>query len=128
MPSSVESRDWASEALRDEIGAALEEFVGPERTMYDDHIQIFATWFHNDRQLAGGKTPAERYSELPALAADERTAALRSRTRGAGFAAWSRSSPAARFCSRTSSMGHVFARAARTSPASLCAGTFCSPA
>lgn len=70
-------QDWASQALGDEIGAALEEFVGPERTMYDDDIQIFATWFHNDLELAGGDTPAERYSELPALAADERAAALR---------------------------------------------------
>lgn len=40
----------------DEIGAALEGFVGPDHVMGDDDLQIFATWFHNDRELAGGGT------------------------------------------------------------------------
>jgi hypothetical protein len=70
-------QDWSSKAFDDEITAALEEFVGPERVMNDDDIQIFATWFHQDRELAGGGTPAERYAERPELAAPERDAASR---------------------------------------------------
>src|SRR5215211_3996749 len=70
-------QDWSSEALGDEISAALEEFVGPERTMDDDDLQIFATWFHNDRELPGGDTPAERYAARADLPEDEREAASR---------------------------------------------------
>ena len=70
-------QDWSSRAFDDEITAALEEFVGPERVMDDDDIQIFATWFHNDRELAGGGTPAERYAARAELPADEREAASR---------------------------------------------------
>lgn len=70
-------QDWSSKAFDDEITAALEEFVGPERVMDDADIQIFATWFHNDRELAGGGTPAERYAARPELPADEREAASR---------------------------------------------------
>jgi hypothetical protein len=64
-------------ALDDEIGPALEEFVGPDRTMDDEGMQIFATWFHNDRELSGGGTPAERYAAVAARTADEREAASR---------------------------------------------------
>src|SRR5712691_9502957 len=70
-------QDWSSQLLGDEITAALEEFVGPERVMDDADIQIFATWFHNDRELAGGGTPAERYAARPDLPASERDAAAR---------------------------------------------------
>jgi len=70
-------QDWSSEALGEEISAALEEFVGPDRTMDDDQLQIFATWFHNDRELTGGDTPAKRYAARPDLPEDERAAASR---------------------------------------------------
>lgn len=70
-------QDWSSKLLGDEIAAALEEFVGPERTMADDELEIFATWFHNDRELAGGGTPAERYAARADLPAAEREAASR---------------------------------------------------
>src|SRR5271166_3148044 len=70
-------QDWSSGALGDEIGVALEEFVGSERTMDDDDIQTFAAWFHNDLELSDGRTPAERYAALPDLAEDERAAASR---------------------------------------------------
>ena len=70
-------QNWSSRSLEDEIGAALEQFVGPERTMDDEGIAVFATWFHNDREVSGGGTPAERYASLPELAEDERAAASR---------------------------------------------------
>jgi hypothetical protein len=70
-------QDWSSKVLGDEITVALEEFVGPERVMDDADIQIFATWFHNDRELAGGGTPAERYAARPDLSATEQEAASR---------------------------------------------------
>src|SRR6266568_4018432 len=54
-------QDWSADQYDDEIGAALEEFVGPGRVMDDDDIQIFATWFHQEREVGGGATPAERY-------------------------------------------------------------------
>ncbi len=68
---------WSSKQFYDEIGAALEQFVGPERGMDDDDIQIFATWFHNDRELGGGGTPAERYAARTDLPTVEREAASR---------------------------------------------------
>lgn len=70
-------QDWSSEALGEEISAALEEFVGPDRTMDDDDVQIFATWFHNDRELSSGGTPAKRYAARADLPEDEREAASR---------------------------------------------------
>ncbi len=70
-------QDWSSEALGEEISAALEEFVGSDRTMDDDQLQIFATWFHNDRELSGGDTPAKRYAARADLPEDERAAASR---------------------------------------------------
>ncbi len=45
--------------------------------MNDEDLQVFATWFHNDRELPDGGTPAERYAALPGLLDDERAAASR---------------------------------------------------
>ncbi len=71
-------QDWSSELLGDEIAAGLDEFFGSrEREMDDADMQIFATWFHNDRELAGGGTPAERYAARADVAAAEREAASR---------------------------------------------------
>jgi hypothetical protein len=70
-------QDWSSQALEEEIGAAVDEFVGADRTMDDDDLQIFATWFHNDRELSGGGTLAERYAARADLPEDERAAASR---------------------------------------------------
>lgn len=78
-------QDWSSRLFGDEITAALEEFVGPERVMDDGDIQIFATWFHNDRELAGGGTPAERYAACPDLPHAERAAASRIATARLGL-------------------------------------------
>jgi hypothetical protein len=69
-------QDWSARALAGEVGVALEQFA-PERTMNDDDLQVFATWFHNDRELAGGGTPAERYAARTDLPAQERAAARR---------------------------------------------------
>lgn len=68
--------DWSSATLGDEIATALEE-LGPGRTTDDAGLQIFAVWFHNDRELPGGGTPAQRYAARADLRADERAAALR---------------------------------------------------
>ncbi len=70
-------QDWASRELSDEIGVALEQFAGRERVMDDTDVQIFTAWFHNDRELRGGETPAERYAARSELPADERTVASR---------------------------------------------------
>lgn len=70
-------QDWSSQLLGDEITAALEEFFGAGRVMDDSDIQIFAAWFHNDRELVGGGTPAERYAARPDLPHAERAAATR---------------------------------------------------
>jgi len=78
-------QDWSSKAFDDEITAALEEFIGPERVMDDADIQIFATWFHNDRELAGGGTPAKRYAIRSDLPHAERAAASRIATAPLGL-------------------------------------------
>ncbi|MGI8632012.1 MAG: SEC-C domain-containing protein [Solirubrobacterales bacterium] len=78
-------QDWSSRALGEEISAALEEFVGPDRPMDDDELQIFAVWFHNDRELAGGGTPAERYAARTDLPEAERAAAARIAAARLGF-------------------------------------------
>jgi hypothetical protein len=70
-------QDWASRELSDEIGAALEQFAGCERVIDDTHVQMFTAWFHNDRELRGGGTPAERYAARSELPADERAVASR---------------------------------------------------
>lgn len=78
-------QDWSAKAFSEEIDAALEEFVGPDCTMDDDDLQIFATWFHNDRELPGGGTPAERYAARAGLPAEERAAAARIATARLGL-------------------------------------------
>lgn len=70
-------QDWASRELSDEIVAALEQFAGRERVMDDTDVQIFTAWFHNDRELRDGGTPAERYAARSELPADERAVASR---------------------------------------------------
>jgi hypothetical protein len=78
-------QDWSAKAFSEEIDAALEEFVGPDRTMDDDDLQIFSTWFHDDRELPGGSTPAERYAARAGLPAEERAAAARIATARLGL-------------------------------------------
>ncbi len=68
---------WSSTQFDVEIGVALEEFAGPERTMHDDDLQLFASWFHDDRELQGGGTPSEWYAARAELSEDERAVAAR---------------------------------------------------
>jgi hypothetical protein len=70
-------QDWSAKVAGEDIGAALEEFIGPDRTMDDSDMQIFATWFASDRELPGGGTPAKCYAARDDLPADEREAAAR---------------------------------------------------
>ncbi len=72
-----EMQDWSSNQFYEEIGAALEQFVGPKRVMDDADVEIFCIWFHNDRELAGGGTPAECYAARTDLATAERETAAR---------------------------------------------------
>jgi hypothetical protein len=76
--------EWAAQALTTEFAAALEQFLGAEtgrsegdRMMSDTDVELFSAWFHNDRRLADGATPAERYALHPELDAHERAAAER---------------------------------------------------
>jgi SEC-C motif len=79
-------QEWAAENFDDEIEGALQRYVGPEhRVLYDDDFMLFATWFHNDRQVAGGGTPAERYAARADLTAAEREAASRIATAQLGL-------------------------------------------
>ena len=70
-------QDWAEEQFHDEIETALEAVAGSNRRMDDTAVTIFLEWFHNDRELPGGGTPAERYAARPDLPPDERLAASR---------------------------------------------------
>jgi hypothetical protein len=70
-------QDWTAETFGEEIDHAFEEYAPPERTMRDEDLQIFSAWFHNDRELPGGGTPAECYAARADLAAEEREAATR---------------------------------------------------
>ena len=78
-------QDWCAKVAGNEIGAALEVFVGPDRTMDGDGVQIFSIWFYNDRELPGGGTPAERYAARDDLPAAERQAAARIATARLGL-------------------------------------------
>ena len=74
---------WAARELAAERSAALDEFLaaetgrGGDGMMSGADIELFTTWFYNDRRLPDGDTPAERYALRPELDARERTAAER---------------------------------------------------
>lgn len=70
-------QDWTAETFGEEIDRALEVYAPPGGAMHDEDLQIFSAWFHNDRDLPSGKTPAERYAARAGLAAEEREAAAR---------------------------------------------------
>jgi hypothetical protein len=70
-------QDWSAKHFDDELGMALGRFVGSERAMDEGDLMLFSTWFHNDRQLAGGGTPAERYAARADLPVTERDVASR---------------------------------------------------
>jgi hypothetical protein len=78
-------REWASQTMDDQLGLALEQFAAPNRAMTDGDLELFATWFHNDRELPGGGTPAERYAARTDLPARERATAARIATARPGL-------------------------------------------
>ncbi|MEO9175728.1 MAG: SEC-C metal-binding domain-containing protein, partial [Gaiellales bacterium] len=49
---------WSTRQFADEVEVALARDLGPQRVLGDDDLALFALWFHNDRELAGGGTPA----------------------------------------------------------------------
>ena len=70
--------------LATELATAHEQFLTGEtaqpsdgRMMPDADVELFSAWFHYDRRLPDGDTPAERYARRPELDADERAAAER---------------------------------------------------
>ncbi|MGE5336117.1 MAG: SEC-C domain-containing protein [Nitrososphaerota archaeon] len=69
--------DWTADTFGEEIDGALEEYAPTDRALRGDDLQIFSAWFHNDRELPGGGTPAERYAARLDLRAEERKAAER---------------------------------------------------
>lgn len=70
-------QDWTADTFGEEIDGALEEYAPADRALCDEDLQIFSAWFHNDRELPGGGTPAERYAARLDLRAEEREAAER---------------------------------------------------
>lgn len=69
---------WAGEHHRDALDVAWAEITGGrEVALGEVDVQLVATWIFNDRELRGGGTPAERYSRLDDLDADERDIAAR---------------------------------------------------
>lgn len=70
-------QDWTADTFGEEIDCALEEYAPPDRALHDEDLQIFSAWFHNDRELSSGGTPAERYAARLELRAEEREAAER---------------------------------------------------
>jgi hypothetical protein len=72
-------QEWAYANHPDEMDAALGELVGdPHGVVFGDtDTQLVASWQLNDRELAGGGTPAQRYARLPRLTDSERAIARR---------------------------------------------------
>lgn len=70
-------QDWTADTFGGEIDVALEEYAPPDSALSDDDLQIFSAWFHNDRELPAGGTPAERYAARLDMPAEEREAAER---------------------------------------------------
>jgi hypothetical protein len=46
-------QDWVSATMGDELGAALDEFAGSATRLDEADLDVFAAWFHNDRESEG---------------------------------------------------------------------------
>lgn len=68
---------WSGKVLHEEIQVALEEFGPRGQVMSESELQLFSAWFHNDRELPGGGTPAERFAQRAGMSGDERAVAER---------------------------------------------------
>jgi hypothetical protein len=75
--------------------------------MDDADIQIFATWFHNDRELGGGRTPAERYAARADMTAARISSSTAARPAEAVAGAVGRRSSACSARSRTTPNGRA---------------------
>ena len=69
------AREHHREAMRDAFAEITSGFA--DRVLGDIDLQLIASWMHNDRQLPGGETPAERYAQRDDLPAWERDVARR---------------------------------------------------
>lgn len=67
-------RRWAEAELRAEVSRTRREFM-LDVSRDPAERELFDSWFHSDRLLADGRTPAQRYAERADLDAEERKAA-----------------------------------------------------
>jgi hypothetical protein len=70
---------WAGEHHRDALKTAWAEITAGQEdaALGDVDVQLIVSWIFNDRELPGGGTAAEHYSQLDGLDADERDIAGR---------------------------------------------------
>lgn len=78
---------WALEHHRAEMQAAFEEITAGHKdaVLGDVDVQLIASWMHNDRELPGGGTAAQRYAARRDLHTDERDIAARIATARLGL-------------------------------------------
>lgn len=67
---------WTRDGFEGDLREALGEF-DPSGVISDADLDLFTAWFHNDRELRDGLTPAELYSRRGDIDEDERLVASR---------------------------------------------------
>lgn len=78
-----EMQSWALARFGNELGAALKELMddrgvgSSERPAVDEDLSLALCWLLIDRELESGATPAQLFSRLRELSADDRELALR---------------------------------------------------
>jgi SEC-C motif-containing protein len=68
-------QEWTIANHPEHLEAAIDEFLGDERTITPETGDLLCSYVHLDRRLPSGRTPIERFAELPALDDVERAAA-----------------------------------------------------
>jgi hypothetical protein len=79
-------QEWTIADHAEHLDAAIDDLCGDDRPMTTETVQLLCSYAHLDRELPGGGTPAQRFSELPGLSDAEREAA--SRLGGARLGLW----------------------------------------
>jgi hypothetical protein len=68
-------QEWTIADHAEHVEAAIEDLCGDERPLSPERVALLGSYVHLDRELPGGGTPAQRFSELPGLGDRERAAA-----------------------------------------------------